>query len=171
MAIPCLAKISRGHCGRDRLNHQHTSWIAPRNGPPHPHTKMKTLLPIILLTATTALAVPNSPSIPLPTDLTGISNCHPANFSYSIHYTCTFGGAWNLAGRRHANNDGTFTDNFSGTVANTTLQGTFTQAHFNWLSDSNYLCNPSHNWIAASSFSITISGGKVTGSAIIPSVP
>jgi len=129
---------------------------------------MKTLLPIILLTATTALAVPNSPSIAMPTDIVGQSSCHPANFSYSIHYTSTFGGAWNLTGRRNTNQNGTFTDNFSGTISDTTLQGTFTQANFNWLSDSNYLCNPFHNWIAASSFSITIRGGKVSGSAIIP---
>jgi hypothetical protein len=129
---------------------------------------MKTLLAIILLTATTALAVPNSSSFAIPTDIIGLSNCHHANFNYSIHYTSTFGGAWNLTGHHHVNKDGTFTDNFSGTISDTTLQGTFTQANFTWLSDSNYICNPSHNWIAASSFSITIGGGRVSGSAIIP---
>lgn len=129
---------------------------------------MRTLLVVIVLTATTALAVPSSLSVAIPTDIIGLSNCHGAHYNYSIQYTSTFGGAWNLTGHHHANKDGTFTDNFSGTISDTALQGTFTQANFNWLSDSNYLCNPSHNWIAASSFSITIGGGRVSGSAIIP---
>ena len=130
---------------------------------------MRTLLVVIVLTATTALAVPNSPSLAIPNDIIGLSNCHPAsNYRYNIQFTSTFGGIWNLTGHHHANRDGSFTDNFSGTISDTALQGTFTQANFNWLSDSNYLCNPSHNWIAASSFSITIGGGRVSGSAIIP---
>ena len=81
-----------------------------------------------------------------------------------MNFSCPMGGVWNTKGRSHDNGDGTFTETFSGKVTDASACGTYTQANFGWLIDGWYLCNPSHTWIKADAFSLTIDArGNVSG--------
>jgi len=121
-----------------------------------------------LLTAIAVLSILAGTSIAAPlyetTAAMGASNCHPVqNFRYTVAFDNTFGGHWNLTGHSQSNRDGTYTDSFSGTISNTSFQGTSTRNDFDWVSDGWFLCN--HVQVICSSFSITISDGHVTGFA------
>jgi len=95
----------------------------------------------------------------------GDSQCHPAqNFRYTIVFDNPFGGHWNLTGHSQSNRDGTYTDSFSGTVSDTAVQAAVTRNDFDWVSDGWFLCH--HVQLICSSFSITISDGRITGFAI-----
>jgi hypothetical protein len=126
---------------------------------------MKTLLTLALyLLAGTAMAMPFSETIPLPQNAVGASSCRPQPvISYTISYDSSFGGHWNLSGRRRINKDGTYTDSFTGTVSDTSIQAALTRNDLDWTSDWYWLCQ--HAYRQCSSFSITISDGSVTGFA------
>jgi hypothetical protein len=133
---------------------------------------MKTLIIALLLATASLQAAPYGVNIPLPTETVG--GWQP-NGHYTIRYVSAFGGQWDLAwtSRRADNHNGTFTDVFSGTVSDTSINGTFTQANFTWLSDSWYLENGSHGWIPCKSFILMIRNGQVSGKATFtpPSAP
>jgi len=121
-----------------------------------------------LLTPITALCILASTSIAAPlyqtTTLIGDSQCHPVqNFRYTVRFDNPFGGHWNLTGHSQSNRDGTYTDSFSGTISDTTLQAAVTRNDFDWVSDGWFLCQ--HVQVMCSSFSITISDGRITGFA------
>jgi hypothetical protein len=127
-------------------------------------SRMKTLL-----TAITVLCVLVGTSIAAPlydtTTPVGASQCHPVqNFRYTVTFDNPFGGHWNLTGHSQSNRDGTYTDSFSGTIADTAIQAAVTRNDFDWVSDGWFLCH--HVQVICSSFSITISDGHVTGFAI-----
>src|SRR6266496_4697203 len=90
----------------------------------------------------------------------GQSSCHPVrNHNYTVQFDNAFGGHWNLKGNASA--DGSYRDDFRGTVTDTIINRTFTQADFDWISDGWFLCTRAQ--VMCSTFSITISNGKVTG--------
>src|SRR5437867_4531087 len=122
------------------------------------------VITVLCILAGTSIASPISDSIPLAQNSFGASRCRPRqNYRYTISFDSTFGGHWDLRGRCSHNNDGTYTEFFSGTVSDTSIQGTFTRNDFDWLSDSYWVCF--HTYKACSSFSMTISDGSVTGFA------
>jgi hypothetical protein len=124
-------------------------------------SKMKTLLTLALyLLAGTAMAMPYDA-----TNQIGDSACKPpkGNQNYSIRYNSSLCGHWELTGHRNKPNpDGTYTDSFRGTVSDTSVNRTFTQADFAWLSDWAWLCP---HTARQCTFSLTISAGSVTGFA------
>jgi hypothetical protein len=126
---------------------------------------MKTLLTaiaVLCILASTATASPFSNSIPLAQNAIGIVTTQPNN--YAISYDSSFGGHWNLTGKRHVNHrEGTYTDSFRGTVSDTFIEGTFTRNDFEWLSDWWWISR--HDYKQCLSFSMTISDGSVTGFA------
>jgi len=125
--------------------------------------KMKTLLTVIAvlcILASTSIAGPFYQTAAL----NGDSNCHPVqNFRYTVAFNNPFGGHWNLTGHSQSNRDGTYTDSFSGTVSDTTMQATVTRNNLDWVSDGWFLCH--HIQVMCSSFSITISDGHISGFA------
>ena len=126
-------------------------------------TKMKRLL-----TAIAVLCVLAGTSIAAPlyqtTSSIGASQCHPVqNFRYSVGFDNPFGGHWDLRGHSQSNRDGTYTDSFSGTISDTALQAAVTRNDFDWVSDGWFICH--HVQVICSSFSITISDGRITGFA------
>jgi hypothetical protein len=129
--------------------------------------KMKTLLTaiaVLCILASTSIASPYSASIPLAQNAVGDSRCRPQpNEQYTIRYDSTFGGHWELTGKRTINRDGTYTDSFRGTVSDTSMQASLTRNDLDWVSDWYWLCQ--HTYVQCSSFSITISDGNVNGFA------
>jgi hypothetical protein len=96
------------------------------------------------------------------TGIVGNTRCHPIQqFQSAIRFDNSFGGHWDLTGKDTTNANGSHTDSFKGTMTDTSIHRTYTQADFDWISDGWFLC--SHAQILCSSFSITISNGKVTG--------
>jgi hypothetical protein len=124
---------------------------------------MKILLLLLSLT-TTAFSFPYSQGMGYPYNLCGDSRCGANNTNYNIQFTSNFGGNWQLTGKRSINKDGSYTDSFRGTVSDTSIQATVTRNDCDWLSDSYWLCM--HGYKACTSFSMTISGGQVTGFAM-----
>lgn len=127
--------------------------------------KKKILIAVILfaLTAVT-YAAPYGINIPLPTETVGAWHFNGPTH-YVIQFNSYLGGHWSLVGDRRFRN-GVYTDRFRGTVTDTSLNITFTNGGGNqWLSDSWYLENGVHGWLACSTFTVTISGGVVTGAA------
>src|SRR5437899_2625860 len=124
---------------------------------------MKTVsaaITVLCILASTSIAAPLYQT----TNQVGTSQCHPAqNFRYTIEFDNTFGGHWNLTGHSQSNRDGTYTDSFSGTIADTSIQAAVTRNDFDWVSDGRFLCHRVR--VICSSFSITISDGHVTGFA------
>jgi len=129
--------------------------------------KMKTLptaITVLCILASTSIASPYSDSIPLAQNGVGVATCKPQQVvHYTISYDSTFGGHWDLRGSRRVNKDGTYTDSFTGTVSDTSMQASLTRNDLDWLSDWYWLCQ--HTYVQCSSFSITISDGSVTGFA------
>jgi hypothetical protein len=129
--------------------------------------KMKTLLTaiaVLCILASTSIAIPVSDSIPLPQNTVGASTCRPQPVvHYTISYDSSFGGHWDLTGKRTVNHDGTYTDSFRGTVSDTSMQASITRNDLDWVSDWYWLC--AHTYAQCSSFSITISDGNVNGFA------
>jgi hypothetical protein len=125
---------------------------------------IQTAITLLCILASTSIAMPLGDSIPLPQNAMGTSRCGPSeNYKYTLQFTSVLGGQWTLTGHRHRNPDGSVTDSFSGTVSDTTMQQTFTRNDFDWVSDSYYLC--SHAYVYCSSFSMTVSNGRLTGFA------
>jgi hypothetical protein len=118
---------------------------------------------MLCILASTSIASPVSDSIPLAQNAIGTSTCRPQLAHYTIRFDSTFGGHWSLTGRRKDNRDGTYTESFTGTVSDTSMQASLTRNDLDWVSDSNWLCQ--HTYVQCSSFSITISDGNVTGFA------
>ena len=130
-------------------------------------TKMKRLLTaaaLLSVLTSTLIASPLSDSIPLAQNAVGASPCRPQPVvHYTISYDSALGGHWNLSGKRKLNRDGTYTDSFTGTVSNTSIQASLNRNDLDWVSDSYWLCQ--HAYVQCSSFSITISDGNVNGFA------
>ncbi len=114
----------------------------------------------ILFMVGSVFAAPYSSSIPD----TGISGHCSKRGSYSGYYYSAFGGNWVIKGHITETKNGA-RESFSGTVSDTTINGTFTEANFDWLSDGYRLCAFYTEFELATSFSLNISNGKVTGSA------
>jgi hypothetical protein len=122
--------------------------------------RLPTAIAVLYVLASTAIAAPLYDT----TGAVGVSQCHPVqNFRYTVAFDSSFGGHWNLTGHSQSNRDGTYTDSFSGTISDTSVQGTSTRNNFDWVSDGWFLCY--HVQVICSSFSITISDGHVTGFA------
>ena len=130
-------------------------------------TKMKRLLTAVAVLSaltSTLIASPFSDSIPLAQNAVGASPCRPQPVvPYTISYDSAFGGHWNLTGRRKINRDGTYTDSFTGTVSDKSMQASLNRNDLDWVSDSYWLCQ--HVYVQCSSFSITISDGNISGFA------
>lgn len=121
-----------------------------------------------------ANAAPLSPTISGPISGIGsygiVGNHSNAKVAYQVSFDSVFGGHWNLSGTHTEpgyHGQQYFEDSFSGTISDTKLSGTFTSADFSWLSDVYLYCLPPINRIIqTSNFTIKISGGKVSGTAI-----
>jgi hypothetical protein len=121
-----------------------------------------------------ANAAPLSPNISGPISGLGsyriVGNHSTAKVVYQVSYDSVFGGHWNLSGTHTEpgyHGQQYFEDSFSGTISDTSVKGTFTSVDFSWLSDVYLYCLPPiGRIIQASSFTIKISGGKVSGTAI-----
>jgi hypothetical protein len=120
---------------------------------------------VLCILASTSIAMPVSDSGPLAQNPMGSTSCRPQPVTqYTISYYSPFGGIWNLTGKRKINRDGTYTDSFTGTVSDRSVQASLTRNDLDWVSDWYWLCQ--HKYVQCSSFSITISDGNVTGFAI-----
>ena len=130
-------------------------------------TKMKrflTAVAVLSVLTSTLIASPLSDSIPPAQNAVGASPCRPQPVvHYTISYDSALGGHWNLSGKRKLNRDGTYTDSFTGTVSDTSIQASLNRNDLDWVSDSYWLCQ--HAYVQCSSFSITISDGNVSGFA------
>jgi hypothetical protein len=121
-----------------------------------------------------ANAAPLSPNMSGPINAVGsysiVGNHSNAKVVYQVSFDSVFGGHWNLSGTHTEpgyHGQQYFEDSFSGTISDTSLKGTFTSVDFSWLSDVYLYCMPPiSRMIQASSFTIKISGGKVSGTAI-----
>jgi hypothetical protein len=123
-----------------------------------------TAVAVLSVLTGTLIASPFSDSIPVPQNAVGASPCRPQPVvQYTISYDSAFGGHWNLTGRRKINRDGTYTDSFTGTVSDTSIQASLNRNDLDWVSDWYWLCQ--HAYVQCSSFSITISDGNVNGFA------
>lgn len=122
-------------------------------------------LSVVLSVAITAHAAPYGINIPLPSATVGAWYAGPN--TYVIDYDSNLGGHWHTTyGKRRNNRDGTYTDTFRATVSDISLSRTITNGGSDqWLSDSWYLENGVHGWLACTTFTVTISGGLVTGTA------
>ncbi len=133
---------------------------------------MKTALAVYMAALVTATAAPiggswlNMPEAywPPPKGQIDINANGRGSGRYSIYYYTIPGGDWLLTGRRNVNNDGTYTDQFRGTVSDWTLSRHITDTtSAKWLPDSRYLVPP-HVWFPAGySVDVTITNGEVTG--------
>lgn len=126
---------------------------------------MKTQIMIAIALTGIAHAAPYGINIPLPSATKGIWYSGPQK--YIIDYDSNLGGHWHINyGKRSRGRDGSYTDTFRGTVSDVSLNRTITNGGSDqWLSDSWYLENGVHGWLACQTFSVTISGGNVTGTA------
>jgi hypothetical protein len=123
-----------------------------------------TAVAVLSVLTSTLIASPLSDSIPLAQNAVGGSPCRPQPVvHYTISYDSALGGHWNLSGKRKLNRDGTYTDSFTGTVSDTSIQASLNRNDLDWVSDSYWLCQ--HAYVQCSSFSITISDGNVNGFA------
>lgn len=133
----------------------------------------KTKIAIAVLAAALSMsanAAPLSPNVPGPINGIGSYRVVGGKVQYQVIYDSVFGGHWILRGTHtepgyHGQTH--FADSFSGTISDTSISGTFTQSDFSWLSDPFLFCFVPHGRIVqATSFTITIRGGRVRGEAI-----
>ena len=131
---------------------------------PNQMKRLLTAVAVLSVLTSTLIASPLSDSIPLTQNAVGASPCRPQPVvPYTISYDSAFGGHWNLTGKRKINRDGTYTDSFTGTVSDTSIQASLNRNDLDWVSDWCWLCQ--HVYVPCSSFSITISDGNVSGFA------
>lgn len=117
------------------------------------------VIAILIMSAVRAFAFPYDAI-----NQAGDSTCKPptGNENYYIRYDSSIGGHWEVTGHRGKLTNGTHTDSFRGSVSDTSINRTYTQADFPWLSDWAWLCP---HTARICTFSLTISGGNVTGYA------
>jgi opacity protein-like surface antigen len=132
----------------------------------------KTKIAIAVLAAALSMsanAAPLSPNVPGPINGIGSYRVVGGKVQYQVIYDSVFGGHWILRGTHiepgyHGQTH--FADSFGGTISDTSISGTFTQSDFSWLSDPFLFCFVPHGRIVqATSFTITIRGGRVRGEA------
>jgi hypothetical protein len=115
-----------------------------------------------------------SPTITGPTNGVGSYRSYGsgsnARVQYQVAYDSPFCGHWVLSGIHTEpgyHGQTYFEDSFSGTVSDTSMEGTFTESDFSWLSDPFLFCfQPLGRIVQTTSFTITIKGGRVRGDAI-----
>lgn len=133
----------------------------------------KTKIAIAVLAAALSMAAnaaPLSPTLPGPINGIGSFRTAGGKVQYQVTYDSGFGGHWILSGTHTEpgyHGQTYFADSFNGTVSDTSISGTFTQSDFSWLSDPFLFCFvPYGRIVQATSFTITIRGGRVRGNAI-----
>jgi len=111
-------------------------------------------------------AAPLSDTIPFPTDFLYAAQQRANKIQYSISYTSVWGGKWNLAGTAIYGNS-QIKENFSGTISNTNINGTFTEANgtLSWASDTYTILDRYEEPKMALTFKLVISNGTMTGTA------
>ena len=129
---------------------------------------MKTIIAIVLFLGWSLVskAEPFSNTISLPSDFMGGMQQRANKIQYHATYTSSFGGEWNVAGTA-VYTQSQIKENFSGTISDTSINGTFTQVNgtLSWVSDSYTILDRYDDPKVALSFKLVIKNGVVTGSA------
>jgi hypothetical protein len=126
------------------------------------------LLILFALTLGHLNAAPFSPTIPLPSRIEGTCADSGSRLKYHVFYDSAWGGHWDLTGVTRSLKGNQVRESFSGTISDATINGTFTEADFEWLSDSYQICYYEEENKIALQFKITIRNGTVVGTASYP---